>query len=406
MQLKNIIYHFRVRGTWAEGVHIAGIVNGFRSLGNSVYLVSPTGIDPTNQQPQFVGRRSAKRSVFSFLLHALADYLPQILFEVMEICYNLIAIPKLYRTIKNVKDNVDFIYERYAFFNLSGALISYWLKIPLILEVNEISGHKRLRKQTFVKLANMIENFVFHNASAIITVSDFLKSEIEKMVKTGPRIITIPNGVAKSWLENELNHEDRDNMRKKLGLEDNKIVCYVGGLMNWHNFDLLLHVIRDLQYIFPETVLMLIGEGLLFDYIQDVSKKLNLNNNSVILVGNVPHNEVPEYINMADTTIIPETNDYRSPIKMFEYMAMGKPVIAPRMPAIQAVITDGYDGILFEQGNIKSCVEALIRILSNKEDAEKMGRLAKRTIAEKFTWESHAKEILNLAEDISKNRTS
>jgi len=108
----NIIYHFRVRGTGAEGVHIAGIVNGFRAAGHTVRLVSPTNADPI-REAQVAAAPTQRHSVKTFLLHKLADLLPQPFFEFMEIGYNFFAIFRLWRAAG--RNQVDLIYERYTF---------------------------------------------------------------------------------------------------------------------------------------------------------------------------------------------------------------------------------------------------------------------------------------------------
>ena len=188
----NIVYHFRVRGTGAEGVHIAGIVNGFRALGHNVRLISPTNADPTVKSVPTSHDRSA--SIKSVILHKLADFLPQLFFELMEIGYNFFAIIKLWKVTS--KANTDFIYERYAFFNFAGAFISKRKNIPLIVEVNELSGHKRIRGQFFIKLCSIIEKYILCQAVVVVTVSDFLNKEVCRNVdQRKTKIVTIPNGV-------------------------------------------------------------------------------------------------------------------------------------------------------------------------------------------------------------------
>ena len=123
---------------------------------------------------------------------------------------------------------------------------------------------------------------------------------------------------------------------------------------------------------------------------------MDLKKNSVLLTGNISHSDVPLYISLADAAIIPETNSFRSPIKMFEYMAMARPVVAPRMAAIQAVIDDGWEGLLFEPGDKVSCHDALLKLITDPEFAHTMGQRAYEKIAAQYTWEMHAQMILEL----------
>ena len=391
----NILYHFRVRGTGAEGVHIAGIVNGFRALGHNVFLISPTDADPTTEPPA----RKPSNSPFSIkrvILHKLADVLPQPFFEFMEIAYNIIAIPKLWRAVS--RRQIDFIYERYAFFNFSGAFISKRKNIPLILEVNELSGLKRVRGQFFVRFCSAIEKYVLRKAVIVVTVSDFLNQKVsEKVDSRKTKVVTIPNGVPLAWLKRETPLDTIRALRKRYELQGEQVICFVGGLVHWHNFDLLLQAVKKVQNrLVNDVVLMLIGDGPLKNYIENKARDLDFKPGLILFIGKVPHSDIPSYLKMADVGVIPATNDFRSPIKMFEYMAMGLPVVAPRMPAIEAIIEDGIDGLLFEPGDVDSLAEEIIHILSDDKLSDELGKLASRKINQYYTWEQDAKSILLL----------
>ncbi len=390
----NILYHFRVRGTGAEGVHIAGIVNGFRSFGHNVQLISPTNADPTVELPPETdsGRPVSVKTV---ILHKLADILPQPFFEIMEVCYNFFAVIRLWKAVESRK--TDFIYERYAFFNFAGAFISNRKKIPLILEVNELSGHKRIRGQFFVRLCSAIEKYVLRQAVLVVTVSDFLNREVSKKINPKrTKVVTIPNGVPLAWLQQEVALEEVESLRAKHNLQGKKVICFVGGLVHWHNFDLLLQAVKKTQDSVANVIMMFVGDGPLKNYIQEKGKELAFQPDSILFVGKIPHSKIPAYLKIADVAVIPETNDFRSPIKMFEYMAMGLPVIAPRKPAIEVAITHKKEGLLFEPGNYNSLAQFLQISLSEGEFAVKLGDKARQRVLNNFTWEQHAEQILCL----------
>jgi glycosyltransferase involved in cell wall biosynthesis len=392
----NIIYHFRVRGTGAEGVHIAGIVNGFRSFGHEVRLVSPTNADPTVSNAANTGSSKESRSFINRIcmqtLHFLADSLPQVLFEIMELAYNLVAVARLTRQI--IRQRPDFIFERCAFFNFSGAFVAGLIRVPFVVEVNELSGYERVRGQCFTGLARIIEKYIFKRASLIVVVSDFLKTAIEEMTGKTGRIITIPNGVPRYWLAFEPDKERVHKIRDQYGLNDKRVVCFVGGLVHWHNFDLLLDAFASIQKDIHETVLMIVGDGPMKQYIITKAQDLGIDSGSLIFTGNVSHREIPLYLSIATTAIIPETNEYRSPIKLFEYMSMGIPVVAPGMSSIEVVITHGKDGLLFKPGDRAECRQMLYAMLSDKNYAEEIGKAAKEQM-NNFTWEQNSKKILD-----------
>ena len=384
-----ILYHFRVRGVGAERVHIAGISYAFKSLGHPVTFISPSSVDPTSEKVD-AANSDGRKPGFSRLLHLLADNMPQFVFELMEILYNGFGFIRLFRA--SMKQKPDIIYERHAFYNISGALIASMLKIPLVIEVNELAGYERVRKQSFPLLAKVIESFVFNRATIVTSVSEFLTSRVKKAVTENVKLMTIPNGIDLEWSEIPKASVVK-NLRRRLGICDQKVLCFVGGLVPWHNFELMLESVRRLENAIGKLRLIIVGDGPLREKLMTLSKRL-LSEQNITFTGNVSHNSVREYIAASDIAIIPETNSYRSPIKMFEYMAMAKPVVAPRRPPIQSVIAEGVDGILFNPGEVNSLYEALFLLANDEQLSLRIGKMARKKVLDHYLWSHHAKKII------------
>jgi glycosyltransferase involved in cell wall biosynthesis len=117
----------------------------------------------------------------------------------------------------------------------------------------------------------------------------------------------------------------------------------------------------------------------------------------VIFPGAVPYEQVPEYIAMMDICVIPGSNEYRSPIKLFEYMAMEKPVVAPRLKPIQDVIQDREEGILFSTNDRESLKESLMFLIDCQEKRKIIGQNARNKIIAKHTWRQNAEQIVEIA---------
>jgi glycosyltransferase involved in cell wall biosynthesis len=392
----NILYHFRVRGTGAEAVHIAGIAKGFRAWGHNVSFVSPLGIDPTVPAavPEPRPEAATAPPTVRRLLNVMADRAPQPVFEAMELGYNAVATPRLLRAAR--EQQVDLIYERYAFFNMAGALASQRLGIPFVVEVNELAGYERVRDQSFVGLARAVERMVLNRASLIVTVSQFLTSRAEEITEGKVPVVTVPNGVSAEWLASAADGKETERLRRELGLGSRPVACFIGGLTHWHNFGLLLSAMRQLKDQLPEAALLIVGDGPCRGFIEAESARLGLGD-SVVLAGKVPHEDIAGYIGLADVGVIPETNEYRSPIKMFEYMAGGKPVVAPHMPPVAAVIDPDRNGLLFAPGSAEGLSQALLRAFTDRPLAAALGRAARAQIRRRYTWEEHARRILRLA---------
>jgi glycosyltransferase involved in cell wall biosynthesis len=146
----------------------------------------------------------------------------------------------------------------------------------------------------------------------------------------------------------------------------------------------------------PDAALLIVGDGPCRGFIEGEAARLGISD-SVVFAGQVPHDQVASYIGLSDVAVIPETNQYRSPIKMFEYMAAGKPVVAPAMPPVAAVIESDRNGLLFQPGNAGELSAALTRAFSDRPFAAALGRAARQQIRRRYTWEEHARRILRLA---------
>lgn len=140
---------------------------------------------------------------------------------------------------------------------------------------------------------------------------------------------------------------------------------------------------------------IIVGDGPLRDELKERVARSPLLKEAVILTGSVPHSELQPYIASFDVGVMPDSNDYGSPMKIFEYMVMGKPVVAPRLRPIEEVIEDGENGILFAAKNKEALSGALIALLNDRRRHERIASRARLNVLEKHTWKKHAETILD-----------
>ena len=323
------------------------------------------------------------------VMYFLADKMPQVFFEGMEILYNIMAIRKL--KLKIAKTKPQLIYERYSFFCAAGIYISRKTNTPIVLEVNEVAGVDRVRSQQMVKLSKMFERYIFSHADVIITVSEFLKNQIVQRGGKKESILIVPNGIDINVFNKQVSP---DSLKHKLGVSDSIIIGFVGYLIHWHRLDMLMEVYAKIRLKFPTTKLFFVGDGVLRNDLEIQAKSLGIESDFII-TGRVDHSDVPNYINIFDVAVIPNSNEYRSPIKMFEYMAMGKAIVAPDQPPIKAVLRDGVEGAVFQNGNADSLYSKLELILEDHEFCSNFGKKAQELVFSQYTWDIHAKTILD-----------
>jgi hypothetical protein len=147
----HILYHHRTQGQGVEGVHINGMINAFVEAGHPVKLVSPPGTNGATESPD------KTPTIWKRVIH----YLPEIIFELMELLYNGVALRRLTKALHT--NRFDMIYERYAFLTFAGALAAKKAGIPFFLEVNFICETPLVRKRSiWIKpIQKRIERYVF-----------------------------------------------------------------------------------------------------------------------------------------------------------------------------------------------------------------------------------------------------
>ena len=381
-----ILYHHRTQGTRVEGVHIREIVKALEIQGHEVIVVSPPGIDPLMDNV----KTTSDKPLVSRILSFLSSHAPQIFFEFMEIFYNFAAYRNISAVLKGEK--IDMIYERYAFFGIAGVLASRKYKVPLILEVNEVSDIERQRGQVLKSLTKKFEKYIFTKAQGIITVSSWLKKTISGMGIDHDRIRMVPNAVDLKSFDPQISGAD---VREKYGLNDSIVLGFVGSFSTWDRLDFLIDVFADMLKTSNNLKLMLIGDGYNKDSLIQYALKKGLND-TVVFTGRVLRRDIAAYLAAVDIFVIPHSNPFGSPVVMFEYMAMAKPVAGPSLMPVLDVIEDKVNGLIFETGNKESLIAALSLFINDKQLRENIGNTARKSVEEKHTWGGNAGVIIDL----------
>ncbi len=388
-----ILYHHRTQGRGAEGVHIRGIVEAFRRLGHEVVVVSPPGIDPfrTTENGSNGAHSNGKPSRLGRLWRWLGKHLPEVLFEMLELGYNLVAYRNMARLVKN--GQFDFMYERYALNTFAGLWISKKYRIPLILEVNDASCIERVRKLKVRAVAKFVEGIIFKGAHSIVTISSYFKKIIIDEGIDPAKVYVLSNAVDGTTFDTM--SKPRAPLKEKYAFAGKTVIGYVGAFVRWHGVDLLLESFRDLFRKNKDLRLLLVGDGVTFGMTKDFARAHGLDS-CIIMPGRVEHDEVSSYIDDMDICVIPDSNEYGSPMKLFEYMARGKPVVAPRLLPMVDVIKNGENGILFEPKDKGELNKALGVLISDTRTRNKVGESAKNTIFENHTWTKNAEKVLEI----------
>jgi len=390
----NILFHHRTRGRGAEGVHIRGVVKGLRQLNNHVAILSLPGAEPeaeeANATVEKVHQASTKKSSFS-ILSDLTKHVPEFVFELFELAFNLVAVIRLRKAVK--EKNINLIYERYSLFMFASV---WWAKrhnLPIVLEINDSCQVQRVRLLTFKKLAAKIESWIFKNATGLVFISSRFKAVAEQAYGEIANSVVSPNGAD---LDKFIIDDDPGlALRSKLGIEDKIVLGYVGAFVHWHGIDWFVDLVCERLKEKPELVLLLVGDGVAFQGIKNRAIAAGVES-QVILPGKVPHQEVASFLSAMDFGILPDSNDYGSPMKLFEFMAMGKGMVAPDFSPIAEVVKDNETSWLFPANNRQACVDKVFEIVNDKRAHKAVGLNARAYIENERQWKHNAEQLLSL----------
>jgi glycosyltransferase involved in cell wall biosynthesis len=252
----------------------------------------------------------------------------------------------------------------------------------IIFEVHEIfhlNDSLNLSQKAKLK-KNEIE--IYKKVDALICISNQLRDFLLKLINVQEnRIFVIYDAFKKEWLE----------IKRNL---DNSFICYTGSLYAWKGVDVLISAMKFL----PNEKLLIVGGGDRLEKLKELAIKENVADR-VKFIGSVSHELIPEYLSKAKVAVLPNISEgpsqFSSPLKLFEYMAAGIPIVASDLPVFREILQDNETAIFFEPGNPESLAYAIKKVLNSKELYDKLSMNAKIK-AVNYTYENRANKIYKI----------
>ena len=374
-----ILYHHRIGSRDGQSVHIQCLISALAELGEEVCVVSP----PAFRRVEF----GAQASKFALLRRVL----PAAVYEILEICYN---VPDFYRLVAAYRRfRPDLIYERYNLFMLAGILLSRVTGTPIFLEINaplarERSAFGRLALKRF---ARWIERQTWRAADLVLPVSKVLGQIVSAAGVPERKIFVVPNGTSEAYLQ----PHSTCAAKAALGLAGKTVLGFVGFVREWHGLELVIDLLSA-PHTPADLHLVVVGDGPALAPLKERAERLGIPA-KVTFAGLVDQSRLPEYLAAFDIALQPSAIDYASPLKLFEYMATGKAIIAPNQANIREVLTDKRTALLFDPANQHSFRDAVLALACDQKLRQDLGRTARNSVLERgFTWTENARRVCRL----------
>lgn len=377
-----ILYHHRTASKDGQAVHIEEMIEALRNAGHEVCVVAP--------QPHAQGGMGGQ---VGWVQRARA-WLPRALYELAELAYSLVAYRRLARAARAF--GPDVIYERYNLFLLAGLLLKRRLGVPLLLEVNAPLVHERSRfgGLGLPWLGRWAEGLVWRGADHVLPVTRVLAEHVMARGVPEQRIAVIPNGINVAHFAAAPTPAEA-RARLGAGWSDALVLGFTGFVRDWHGVDKVVRWLASPQAP-AQARLLVVGDGPARADLERLAGGLGLGER-VRFTGVVEREAVPAHVAAFDVALQPAVVAYASPLKLFEYLALGKAIVAPRQPNIEEVLTDGDNALLFDPAQPGSLEAALSSLCADAVLRARIAAGAAATIARMgLTWDANARRVASL----------
>lgn len=401
-------------GKSGAAIHIRSFVRALADLGHEVAIVA-CGLPSGEQALEDNLRATIFPAALAPWNRALARVLrtanraigrtPRRSPDAVRLLHNLTFFLTARRAAEQLRP--AFIYERYSLWAVAGLWLAKECSVPLVLEVNAPFAYEQQHYRSGVTcppLARWVEGMIWRNAGLVFSVSEPLSSQLRDSGVKPERIHVLPNAVNTDLFHTGL---DGSSVRQRLNLEGRFVIGFVGTFKRWHGVDFLLSAFQVLHQSDPSMHLLLVGDGPLRPQFEEQVRKMGLLQ-AVTFAGALAHEDVPPYLAATDVAVAPYPalqDFYFSPLKLFEYMATGRAVVASRAGQVAEVVTDGVTGLLFEPGNVADLVGCIRSLRDNPTLRRELGRNASAACA-KRTWTHNGTKVIDRVRSLFKQNAA
>lgn len=384
-----ILYHHRTASKDGQDVHIEELIAALRRLGHEVVVVAPALSD------------GAAFGHDGGVVARIKRMVPGALYELLEVFYAWHAYRKL-RAAWRVHQP-DFLYERYNLFLPAGLWLKRRTGLPFILEVNAPLAHERAAHGGLKlrRLADWSERLVWRGADMTLPVTDALAGFLRRAGVPDSRIRVVPNGINRDRFPADM---DGRALKAELGLSGKVVLGFTGFIRDWHGLPRVVDAMAAMANR-DDVHLLVVGDGPGRADLVAHAERTGMAG-KVTCSGLVDRDRIAAYVATFDIALQPRVVDYASPLKLFEYMALGRAIVAPDQPNIREVLAHEETALLFKADDDDDFIAQVVRLCGDAPLRHRLGTAASRAIDERgFTWDANARLVVDLCDRI-RSRTS
>jgi glycosyltransferase involved in cell wall biosynthesis len=380
--------HLNLAAPSGPGTHMREVIKAFENRGHQIIKLIAGGEELATTSTIQFKKKNIKSFIPPFIWQSLKDY--KLLRHDAMMCNQLADLIK--------REKPDLVYERGYYLLTSGARICKELGIRHFIEINApYPEEKRMMEGNswFINKAKLAEKTQVNLSDRVFVVSTALKDYLQKNSGCDEnKIVITPNAVNPGYIQTD--NLKLAELRQCLGiLENEKVIGFVGSIFPYHGVDALLNAFQSIvkKSGAKNLKLLIVGDGEILPVLKDQAHAFHLEH-QVIFTGNVPHKDVYNYISLMNITVMARSNWYGSPVKIFEYAALSKVVVAPDTIPVNDVMVNNVDGIIIKNDG-DDLERALSSILDRPEQAQKMALSFHQKVMSQHTWQNVGDNILN-----------
>ncbi|HLB69215.1 MAG TPA: glycosyltransferase family 4 protein [Thermoplasmata archaeon] len=295
------------------------------------------------------------------------------------------------------------IYERRLSPKIAFAA-AHLLRVPYAVELNGIEEESAMLGRTHSPslrfLRRRVRSRMYRSSAKIVAVSEQMAQTVPKDFRLDPHhVVWIPNGVDLARFVTM----DPRRARQELGWPDAPTVVFVGNLVPWQGIETLIHAVGHFSPGHPGVSIRVVGDGPMRGSLETLAARVGLTDR-VHFVGAVPYEAVPMCIGASTVCVAPFTRNRNekaglSPLKLYEYFAGGRPVVASDLPGVREMVRSSGAGILVPPDDPRELANAIAFLASSPETSDRMGVLAREYAESHFSWALTAQRVESVLDE-------